>query len=242
LRPPVLVPPPTNVPPPVAASKLTLTGITTIFGKSRAMLTAQGTKPQDAGKQELYSLAVGQRVEGIEVLSIDQKKGVVRVRNNGVEETLDFINNGAKLVASAAPPGGIPGVPGGGMVGGRPALNRQLPSAPSAANTAGMARGNPGYGGGPGSGVANAYNQGSYNQGFGGSQATVTVGSTRNRQPFVNPHAPEMDPAVQAVMMEKNRQETMNAVLSGDMPPIPPGFLTPENSPDLAPPVAPPDL
>lgn len=124
LRPPVLVPPVTNPQPPAVVSKLTLTGITTIFGKPLALLTTQPTgKPQDAGKREHYSLRVGQRMDGIEVLSIDAKKGVVRVKNNGAEETLDFINNGAKLVAAAAPPagGGVPNpnVPALAQAGGR---------------------------------------------------------------------------------------------------------------------------
>lgn len=109
LRPPVLVPPVTNPQPPAVVSKLTLTGITTIFGKPLALLTTQPTgKPQDAGKREHYSLRVGQRMDGIEVLSIDAKKGVVRVKNNGAEETLDFINNGAKPLVSAAVPGASP--------------------------------------------------------------------------------------------------------------------------------------
>lgn len=72
-------------------------------------------------------LSEGQLDGGIEVVSIDEKAGVVKVKNNGISETLDFANNGAKLTSSAPlaagmlpqptlnRPGFPAGVPGPGM-------------------------------------------------------------------------------------------------------------------------------
>lgn len=238
LRPPVLVPPPTNMPaPPPPASKLTLTGITTIFGKTRALFTAQGTgKPQEAGKQEFYSLAVGQRADGIEVLSIDPKKGVVRLRNNGVEETLDFINNGARAVASA----GQPGLPGAQVAAagapGRGAAVRQIPtSTPNVSNPASVAR-NAGY---PSTGSLTG-GGGVYGGTVGNYQGGTLVGTPTARQPFRNPHMPEIDPATQAIMIELERERTREAVTRGEMPPLPPTPLMPQQESEApAPPVPP---
>lgn len=235
LRPPVLVPPPTNMPPPAPTSKLTLTGITTIFGKPRAMFTAQGTgKPQDAGREEHYSLTVGQRAEGIEVLSIDPKKGVVRLKNNGVVETLDFINNGAKLIASAAPAGRGP-APAPNFAAARSGSNRQLPAYSQGGNSMPTsARGNPySY---PSAPASYAQQSGAY------QQPAVVGGNFRTLQAQQNQHVQQIDPVMQTIIIEKQRQETMDAVLRGDMPPLPPTPITPEGSPDLAPPAMPPAL
>jgi hypothetical protein len=90
--------------------KLTLTGITTILGNKRALLKAAiPAKAPEPAKEESNMLTEGQRDGGVEVISIDEKAGAVTVNNNGIRETLDFVNNGAKMVAAAAP-AGTPGV------------------------------------------------------------------------------------------------------------------------------------
>ncbi len=223
LRPPVLVPPVTNPQPPAVVSKLTLTGITTIFGKPLALLTTQPTgKPQDAGKREHYSLRVGQRMDGIEVLSIDAKKGVVRVKNNGAEETLDFINNGAKLVAAAAP--GHPsatGVPNP-IQRPSPVAGRQLPTAQSG-----------GYAGSYAGSSGNAAPGQSGNIGYAARRSGYYTG------PQAQPNAPatNLDPSTQAIMIEVERERTREQVLSGQLPPLPPTALTPEGAPGSPPPI-----
>jgi hypothetical protein len=94
-------------------------------------------------------LAEGQAQEGIEVLQIDETAGVVRVKNQGIEQTLDFLNNGAKPVSGPAPtfqvPAPIPAqpMPSGGAPQFNPGSGRpQLPSRnlrmPGAANQSSM--------------------------------------------------------------------------------------------------------
>ncbi|HYG21977.1 MAG TPA: hypothetical protein VEH04_04280 [Verrucomicrobiae bacterium] len=122
--------------PPKPPVKLTLTGITTILGNKRALLKAQiPARAGEQAKDESYMLTEGQRADGLEIKSIDVQGGKVVVDNNGITETLDFVNNGAKLLASAAPASSTPGVipppagPGAGnATGGLPNLPRPMPS------------------------------------------------------------------------------------------------------------------
>jgi hypothetical protein len=97
-------------PPP---AKITLTGISTILGRKQALL--EWTEPPTPGQQpkKNYSiLTEGQREGQIEVLQIDEKAGMVKVRNYGVAQTLNFEQNGPKLPSSPITPlpgaGGIP--------------------------------------------------------------------------------------------------------------------------------------
>src|SRR5436305_1313440 len=84
--------------------KITLTGITTILGKKVTFLTVAATKP--GMPPEALMLAEGQGQSEVEVKEIDEKAGVVKVNNHGVEETLDFDHNGTK--PSGPPPGSVP--------------------------------------------------------------------------------------------------------------------------------------
>src|SRR5215831_18990314 len=83
-----------NVPAPTPPPKLTLTGITTILGNKRALLS---TPPVPNKPAESFMLTEGQRDGEIEVLEINEIAGTVKVMNHGVEQTLDFITDGAKL-------------------------------------------------------------------------------------------------------------------------------------------------
>jgi len=85
---------------PTPPPKITLTGITTILGKKVAFLTTPALKP--GTQPENAMLAEGQALNDIEVQSIDEKAGIVKVKNHGEDETLDFEHNGAK--PSGAPP------------------------------------------------------------------------------------------------------------------------------------------
>jgi hypothetical protein len=103
------------------ALKITLTGITTILGNKRVLMKTAPPpgKPGEAPKTEQsYILTEGQREGEIEVISIDEKAGSVKVSNAGTVQTLTFEKDGAKLPATPAPaapaPGGpapIPGLP-----------------------------------------------------------------------------------------------------------------------------------
>jgi hypothetical protein len=106
LKPPEIAKPPEQPPPP--PTKLTLTGITTILGNKRALLSAQvPNKPQD-----FYMLAEGQRQDEIEVLEINEAASTVKVNNHGVVQTLDFLNDGAKRQNVPVPMPSMPTAPG----------------------------------------------------------------------------------------------------------------------------------
>lgn len=111
-----LKPPPPPVDPAEAvkptALKITLTGITTIFGDKRVLMKAAPTagKPNEAKTEQSYILSQGQREGDLEVLEIDEKAGSVKVNNAGTIQTLTFEKDGAKLPSTPAP--AVPGVPG----------------------------------------------------------------------------------------------------------------------------------
>ncbi len=96
--------------------KITLTGIMTIFGKKHALMKAivpgkspEPGKPPEPAKEQSFMLAEHQAEYGIEVLAIDEKKGEVKVSNQGTEQALNFTDNGVKIAST--PPPGTPGVP-----------------------------------------------------------------------------------------------------------------------------------
>src|SRR5437016_4718743 len=61
---------------PIDAPKITLTGITTIFGNRRVLMNvAMPAKAGEPAKQQSFILAEGQREGEIEVLEIDEKTG-----------------------------------------------------------------------------------------------------------------------------------------------------------------------
>jgi len=232
------------MPPPVDTSKdaepppsnITLTGIITLGGKRALMTTPPtGGKPGVPATPESYILKEGERQGSIEVISIDEVNFVVKVRNAGQEQTLDFKNNGPKLAAGApaAPPPGAPGTKPGqpgfnpgaiarpmpmpmpmptGVPTPMPSFDRNVRT-PSAANT-----GTAYQGGGP-----NYAGQGAALPGFG----TVTPNpNTSTVNPVHNLTVEE-----QALMVEVERERTKERVLSGRMPPLPPTPYTPPGSP-----------
>ncbi len=155
LKPPS--PPPKTEPDKPPAPDITISGITTIFGNKRAILSAKmPARPPEPAKPQSFILAEGQRDGELEVLEIDPTLdgGTVKVKNFGQVMTLSMNKNGAKL-PTGAPPAPIPGVPnqlayaqpgvpGGGDSGLKPIPIRQLrmpgaenPAAsPSSANQA----------------------------------------------------------------------------------------------------------
>jgi len=79
---------------PVAPPKITLTGITTIYGKRVAFFTVAAIKPGQP--QESFMLAEGQGFNGVEVTAIDERAGVVKVMNHGEPQVLDFDHDGVR--------------------------------------------------------------------------------------------------------------------------------------------------
>lgn len=130
LKPP---PPPAPAPEPtpqVTPSALKLTGITTLGGGKRAMFVLQ-----EPNKPQLISDLVreGERdsiITNLEVLSIDERAGVVRVKYGGKELALNFQDHGLKAPVAAPQQAGrpIPGQPGATVASTQP---------PTAAGTSG---------------------------------------------------------------------------------------------------------
>lgn len=116
--PPAPEPSPEDSAPPPA--KVTLTGLTTMFGEPRALLEIieqEGGKPAAPLKP---ILSLGQRSGSVELLSIDMAKNQVRIRNGSLESDLTF-----EVVKASAGPGPALG-PG---PGGRPMPNMLPPPA-----------------------------------------------------------------------------------------------------------------
>ncbi|HKI67978.1 MAG TPA: hypothetical protein VKA67_00180, partial [Verrucomicrobiae bacterium] len=87
LKPPT--PPPVKKTEEAPPSDITLTGITTIFGDKRALLKVKvPPHPPHPAKDEYYTLSVGQRDGGIELLAVDVSANTARVRNHGKVENL----------------------------------------------------------------------------------------------------------------------------------------------------------
>ena len=107
----IAIPPPAPIETTTPPSNIKLTGITTILGIKNALLMAQ--EPGPAGKSQSYILTEGQREGQIEVLTIDNIAGLVKVNNAGVVSTLNFDKDGFKSPTSLVPaPAGMPGQPG----------------------------------------------------------------------------------------------------------------------------------
>jgi hypothetical protein len=130
-----LKPPPPPAPPPEPkkeVSKIVLAGITTLGGSKKVMLKTQTPgKPGQPAQDQYYTLPEGQRDGEIEVVEIDEKNGIVKVKHSGNPVTLDFESNGNKPPVSAAPVAAIPGAPGTpgvvGSPGGIPAPSTGMP-------------------------------------------------------------------------------------------------------------------
>lgn len=115
LKPPVAPPDPTQLAI-QQAPKLTLTGITTILGNKRALITVPSAKPGQP--PEPLMLAEGQSQNDVEVMEINEVAGTVKVNNHGAVQTLDFLNNGAKPTPGAPPsPMSVPPPPAAPMPG-----------------------------------------------------------------------------------------------------------------------------
>jgi len=124
-------------------SNITLTGIITLGGKRALMTTPpSGGKPGASAIPQYYILREGERQGDIEVVSIDEVNFVVKVKNAGQEQSLNFKDNGAKLPAGTPVPPPMPGAPGGmpGQPGFNPgAVARPMPLPGGATTPAGGA-------------------------------------------------------------------------------------------------------
>jgi hypothetical protein len=128
LRPPP--PPQADTPPPappVPLAKITLTGITSMFGPSskRALLeVVEQEAGKAAGTPRKPILREGERDGSVEVLTIDVEKNIVRVRNGTVETNLTF------EVVKSSPSAGVPGPAVAAVAPATPTLVAAAPPSP----------------------------------------------------------------------------------------------------------------
>jgi len=210
LKPPPPPPDPDSIKPPTP--KISLTGITTILGNKRALFKSEptpGKAGQPATKEESYMLAEGQRQGDVEVTSIDEIAGIVKLSYAGTPVTLDFTNNAAKAVAVAPPPpAGAPGVPG-------------LPPPPGITV--------PVRGGGP-SGLRQPGTPGNERRpirtggGLGMAPGQMGMGVAQMQTGMAAQQAPAISRDQQEVLIEAMREQQQN---NPALPPLPPTSLTP---------------
>jgi hypothetical protein len=128
LRPPPPAPEPVVAAPVIPAAKVTLTGLTSLFGRTpRAVLEIIEQEPGKAATPPRKPiLKEGERDGAIEVVSIDMENNTVRIRNSGIETNITFVaqqTGGAQLPPAllgnfAAPPQvGVPQSVGGVIPG-----------------------------------------------------------------------------------------------------------------------------
>lgn len=107
VEPPVVLPPPAPTP----VSTVQLTGFSRWAGERKVYLvvTKQGAKTPD-----YFDLREGDERADIKVLQIDEQNETARISNAGVEQSLNFKDNGTKPGPGG---GGVPGVPNPAVVG-----------------------------------------------------------------------------------------------------------------------------
>jgi hypothetical protein len=239
--------PPPPPPDPAEANKpqvlkITLTGITTIFGDKRVLMKTAPPpgKPGEGPKtDQSYILTVGQREGDIEVIDIDEKAGSVKVNNGGTVQTLTFEKDGAKLPATPAP--AVPGVPGAPQLPGLPVSrpgqlpatgtpNFQLPTRVPRIPTAGaQASGMPaGLMASPaaGAGITPAYGAPGFLPGNTTTPSFQNSGASPSQTQTLVPGG-QLSLEEQAIMIEANRQAGgPGAAL------LPPTMLTPKLGPE----------
>jgi hypothetical protein len=94
-------PPPVDDPPAPPAVDIKFTGVSTVLSDKRAMLMIF-----ESGKvgPKFHTLAEGEKVGDLEVVSIDTEIPRVRIRLRGENMALTFETHGAKKIAAPTPP------------------------------------------------------------------------------------------------------------------------------------------
>ena len=224
-----LKPPPPPAPPEDPSSKLPpaplatveVTGITSILSSKRALLEIV----PGPGKPMLKPiLSEGERVESIEVVSINVEKNEVTIKNGGVITNLTF--KIAKSTPGPVAPGALP-----------PPVPGSVPPPQTALNNYGTGRGGGVQMGGGAPAASHAGVGGNPNAAYGGANASAMTGggdsafrSIPSRNIRANQQAEVPVTAVESVLqVEENRirnqQISQNTGIR--FPPLPPTALSP---------------
>jgi len=235
--PPPAEPEPEPEPPP----NVKVVGITTLMGIPRALVKVQvPAKPQQPAKEDSYIMVAGGPAQGgVEVLEIkdsnDLKDVKVKIRVGGKESWMALDKDTPKAApAVAAAAGGNPA-----QVAAAQAAAQKLAAARAAAAAANPGA-NPGNGiptrpvrtaqGGPANAMGYAGGVPGYTPG-----AALQTGTTQQkRQAMVHDYG--LSREEQVILIEANREMTIEDVALGDMPPLPPTEMTPPELDPTAPP------
>lgn len=240
LRPPPPPAPPDAGPvaPPPPLATVELTGVTSIFSKKKALVEIV----PGPGKQPLkLTLDEGERVDAIEIVSIDVDKAEVVIKNAGAVTNLSLKVAKATAGAPAAAVPNIPGLPGlPGVPSIAPPIVPTMPTTTANNAFGSSSRSAPIVAGGnaPVGGFTpqpiNTFGQpgtvgqpgGIYTSPGAGAGAISTAPGLINR-PIrtqtpgpAEPHHPAVDPAVQYINMAVQKQTMESKGVS--MPPLPP--------------------
>lgn len=202
--------------PPKPTTDVTLTGITSMLGKTKAYLV---TKEQGKNESEYHSLATGDKAGSVEVLEIDEKAGTVKILNSGQPTILNFKDHGAKATAAAAPaPGLAPGMVA--LPGGRPMIS--LPSAGGSRPPTPLLIPGAAAAGAPSPATPPVF------QNVPSRTPRLPLSSGESQNTTV-PHPPQANVSADAsiVLMEVNRAQHEADIQVGKFPPLPPTPLTP---------------
>jgi hypothetical protein len=232
-------PPP---PPPAPLATVEVTGITSILSSKRALLEIV----PGPGKPMLKPiLAEGERIESVEVVSINVEKNEVVVKNGNITTNLTF-----KVAKASGPPpppaGGVPGA----IPAAHPAAAVPQPAQTSYnQNLGGSGRNNVMMAGGtsaaaptagtPGYGAANsaATSSGANTPTLSGGTTDGGFRSIPSRKILSNTATPQgvpqMSPEEQVIQIEKN--EMLNRQSGRNLPPLPPTPLNPTRNVILPP-------
>ncbi|GDY19919.1 hypothetical protein LBMAG56_12640 [Verrucomicrobiota bacterium] len=240
-------------PPPKPPASFKLVGITSIQSPKKALILKTETTPNT--KPKYFRIEEGGRDGDIDVLEIDAKNGSVKIAYAGNNSVLKFEKENVKAAGTpggpampnyaAAPGMGLPPPPAMSttMPGGAPYQPNAGAAALGGRFNTGLSPGNPNNGaynpsgnipppGGTPSGAAPQFNFQLNTPGSGEPVRTVPTRQLRinpggTPQSSSPPTPAPVDPDVQAVLIELNRQATAADVNKGNLPPLPPTELTP---------------
>jgi hypothetical protein len=215
-----------------------LTGVSTIFGKAKALFKISvPAKPGEPAKDLFPIIAEGGPPEdNIEVIHIDVNAGIVQAKYYGVATNLTIKDNGPKIASAAPPAAAAPGMPppAGGMQP-PPAFNppgggmRTIPSRslrlPGGSPNGAPAQGSPGAEGAmSGAGAAAG------TQTAGLSFGAPTDSTAPNPNAHMQPGLDQLSPEQYATLLEVERERTKQDVLNGTMAPLPVTHYTPKGA------------
>jgi hypothetical protein len=214
---PIAPPPDPNIPPPQPPTKISLQGITVLFGKKQVLLKIpeppEPGKPA-AAKERSLIMEEGERRGVLEVVKIDPDAREVEFKDSGNSVKLklaDFVAKTPAAPPGAVPPPGIPMVPGiprPGMPTAFPNLPPMPQPTPAAASPV------------PTSGVSTP-GQVTYPTRTLRTTPSIGMPVTANAP---SPAPPQLTPEEQIILMEVERERNKN---NPNYPPLPPTELTP---------------